>query len=238
MPANRFYTVDELQIGRHAVIRGAEHHHLAHVMRVAEGEEIELVNGRGALAKACLVRSGRQEAETMVHQIFFEPPVKNRVIIAQAMPKLNRLEFILEKCTELGMDELWLFRGEKSEKREVSDNQLQRMESITIAAMKQSGRLYLPHLFVKDHFTKWQGKLAENCYFGDVLPDAPSFLSVLKNKRQGDVLFFIGPEAGFSASEETALKKFDVKGVKLHRNILRTDTASIVALSMIGASDE
>lgn len=234
MPANRFYTEDELKPGSSAQIRGAEHHHLAHVMRIEKGEEVELVNGRGFLAKATLLQSGRQEALASIEEVSFEPLPENRVIIAQALPKLNRLEFIIEKCTELGMDELWLFPGEKSEKKEMKETQLKRMEAIAISAMKQSGRLYLPKLFIKAHFAKWKEKLPENLFFGDVDPLAPKLLSAWERNREGSIVFFIGPESGFSVSETAALKKMGALGVKLHRNILRAETAPLVALSIIG----
>jgi 16S rRNA (uracil1498-N3)-methyltransferase len=234
MPANRFYTEDDLREGSNATIRAAEHHHLAHVMRVKVGEQVELVNGRGMLATASIINCGRQEAQALIQNASFSDPPKNRVIIVQAMPRPNRLEFILEKCTELGMDELWLFPGERSEKKVVQDSQLKRMKIIIISAMKQSGRVYLPKVIVKEPITNWKETAPGNLFFGDVHPEAPLLMDAWKRKGDGDALFFIGPESGFSEREEHVLKEMGAIGVKLHRNILRTDTASMVVLSVIG----
>lgn len=234
MPVNRFYTSDELKSGSNAVVRDAEHHHLAHVVRTKEGDEVELVNGRGFLAKGAVSSIGRHEASISINDAYCEDPPSNKVIIVQAIPKANRLEFILEKCTELGMDELWLFPGEKSEKKQVKESQIKRMETIVIGAMKQSGRLYLPKLLVKDHFSKWNEKPEGELYFGDVDPSAPSLLKALPKNIQFDQLFFIGPESGFTKSEEQTLREMGAQGVKLHKNILRTDTAPMVVLSVVG----
>ncbi|MEM1282288.1 MAG: RsmE family RNA methyltransferase [Chlamydiota bacterium] len=234
MPVNRFFTHDPLEKGCSATILGAEHHHLAHVIRIKEGDEVEIANGKGLLATAVMKSVGRQKAEAFIQNVIYEPPPKHKRIIIQAFPKANRLEFILEKCTELGMDALWLFPGEKSEKREIKESQLKRMETIVVSAMKQSGRLYLPQILVKEHFSKWKDPIPGSLYYGDVHHEAPTLMSVVGEKVDADHFFFIGPESGFSEKEEKALQEIGAVGVKLNQNILRTDTAPMVALSIIG----
>lgn len=234
MPVNRFYTTDELKQGSSVFVCDSEHHHLAHVVRTKEGDEVELVNGRGYLAKGVVATIRRKEAEVSVREVYFEEPPKYRMIIVQAIPKANRLEFILEKCTELGMDELWLFPGDKSEKKQVKDSQLKRMETIVTSAMKQSGRLYLPKIVMKEHFSRWTTPIDGSLFFGDVHPDAPTLLSAIGKKIDQDCFFFIGPESGFTEKEEAFFRDMGVVGVKLHHNILRTDTAPMVVLSVVG----
>ncbi len=233
MPAYRYYTDKILKKDSSVVVDGPEFHHFAHVMRGKVGDKVELVDGRGSLALATVTKKGRQEGEAVINEVKKDDPPANHMIIAQAIPKMNRMEFILEKCTELGMTELWLFPAEKTEKSKVSNSQIKRMHHVLISAMKQCGRLYLPKLVIKPHFSEWKGEVKEKMFFGDVAPLAEPFAEALeKAKVDQGIVFFVGPESGFSDGEVVALKDMGVKGVKLHENILRTDTASMVALSV------
>jgi len=231
MPVDRYYTSAELEKGKTVLLEGKERHHLQHVTRHKGGDRVELVNGRGALAKAELLSCSKQFAELAVLEVERERQPAFRAVIAQAIPRINRLDFILEKGTELGMTELWLFPAKQSERKTLSENQLERMRHVMAAAMKQCGRLYLPQLLVRPHFSEW--KLPElPLYYGDLNPQAPPFFRELESLSDG-ALFFIGPESGFSDDEEKALQKLGAKGVWLHPNVLRTDTASLAALVLM-----
>jgi len=158
-----------------------------------------------------------------------------KIILAQAIPRLNRLDFILEKGTELGMSEIWLYASEYGERKEFTEHQLERMRGVTIAAMKQCGRLHLPKIVMMPLLSKWAAPRTDYAlFFGDVSSTAKYFMpSDLPNKSTTGLVFFIGPESGFSEKETILLKEFGSKGVKLHPNILRTDTAALTALSVL-----
>ncbi len=220
MPHDRFFVDTSFVADQHIDLK-EESRHLK-VMRIRPGEEIQLVNGRNQIAHA---RLSDEKTAKIVSIEEKEPPFP--IILCQAIPRLNRLDTLVEKCTELGMTELWLFPGKKSEKKNVP---LERLKKITIAAMKQCGRFDLPKIEVKPPLNQWE-KLPYPAYFGDVCESAPPFLSILE-KKEG-ICVFIGPEAGFTPEEESHLKTLGVQGVKLHPWILRTDTAAIAALSLI-----
>lgn len=234
MPANRFFCSDPLVIDSMATVREVEHHHLANVMRCEIGSLIELVDGKGTLAAALIEKRGRHETIARVKSVAKEMAPQKKFIIAQAIPRPSKLETIVEKCTELGMDELWLFPGKKSEKGTITPSQEKRMIAIAIGAMKQSGRLYLPKIVVKEHFSKWKEKPSGALFFGDLAKEAPTLLSLSRENKEEKRIFFIGPEAGFSNDEEEMLRKIGAVGTKLHSNILRTETAPIVVLSIWG----
>ena len=164
-----------------------------------------------------------------------KPP--REIILAQATPRLSRLDFIVEKATELGMTQLWPFPGELSERKSMTDHQLERLQAILISALKQCGRLWLPSLAVKSALSHWS-KLDHACLYGDVDPDAPP---LLRASRQADVkrgvLFAVGPESGFTEREEEIMRKLDFQGVKLSDSILRTDTASMLAVGILASPD-
>lgn len=231
MPAERFYVIDDLLLGQDIELEGLEFHHLVNVMRIKIGESVELVNGRGSLASATIKQLEKKRAFLSISEVFTAPKNSHEVILAQAIPRLNRLDNIVEKGTELGMTALWLFPAERSERKELTETQIERLLNLSIAAMKQCGRLYLPAIVTMPPISKWTS-LPYPLYFGDLSPAAPLLIEALGNS-QSQCIFCTGPESGFTDDEELFLKKLGAKGVRLHQHILRTDTASLAALALI-----
>jgi 16S rRNA (uracil1498-N3)-methyltransferase len=225
MPENRFYFDGELE----GIIELAddELRHLR-VMRREVGDHIELVNGRGVLAKGVVTAIAKKSASIQIEERVHTPYKGKKIILAQTLPRLHNLDTIIEKGTELGAFEFWLFPAARSEKKELSESQQRRLRHLTISALKQCGRLYLPAIHVKPALEKWDA-LPFKGFFGDVRPEA-KMVATFPN----DLIFFIGPESGFTEAETAQLEKWGVTGVKLHENILRVDTAAIVALSLAG----
>jgi 16S rRNA (uracil1498-N3)-methyltransferase len=229
MPHNRFFVDAPLKASEEIFLMGEEAHHLQRVMRKQEGESVELVNGRNQLASAKITTCEKKRVRLQIlHVDERSSSTIFPLILCQAIPRLNRLDTLVEKGTELGMTELWLFPGQLSEKKEVP---LHRLKAISIAAMKQCGRLDLPRIVLKPPLDAW-GEQKYPAYFGDISEKAPPFLSIYQ-KKEG-ILFFIGPESGFTQDEERHLRHVILaQGVSLHPYILRTDTAPLVALSLI-----
>lgn len=232
MPVERFFSSSELVPGQQIPLKDREFHHLAHAVKIKEGETVELVNGKGVLATATVIKLGKKEAILNILESVFSPPSSIEVILAQALPRMNRLDNILEKATELGVTQIWVFPGMHSERKQLSDAQMEHMQQIVLSAMKQCGRMHLPSISIKPSLLKWP-KMEYAAFFGDVDPLAPSLYQLLSPTEQQSSIFFIGPESGFSEEETCHLTSLGVKGVKLNSNILRTDTAAIAALSLI-----
>ena len=224
MPSDRFFLAAPLK--NTLVLECEEFHHLAKVMRVRVGETIEIVNGQGELAEAELLSLDKKSCELKILSHRKVPPPEQTLILALALTRPASLEWTLEKGTELGATEFWLFPGERSEKKELSPSQLHRLETILINALKQCGRLYLPKIVQKHLLQDWQPP-SGSLFFGDVTLEAP----LLKGPFAKTVIFFIGPEKGFSPEETDILKdKFKAHPIALHENILRAETAAITAL--------
>lgn len=232
MPNDRFYTPDPLETNTSLRLSEEESHHLTRVMRVQLGEHIEVINGKGQLAKAEVTEIQKRHSVLNILHLQTEAPPTTEVILAQALPRLNRLDTIVEKGTELGITQLWLFPGQRSEKKELSDQQQQRIHTQMVSALKQCGSLFLPTLILKPALQRWD-HLPYPAFFGDLSPHAPPFHTYSQRVAEGSVLFFVGPEAGFTSDEVEQMQKLQAIGVRLHQNILRTDTASLAALSII-----
>lgn len=205
------------------VLSGQEAQHLVKVMRGRVGEEIEIANGRGAFAKAMIQKIGT-DVTLKVKDVETRPEPAPKIILAAALIKPSSMEWMVEKATELGASEFWLFPGLTSEKKELSPHALERLHSITISALKQCGRLYLPKITLKPPLIQWS-RPQEQLFFGDVSQDAKPISKVDKPS-----IFVVGPEKGFSAKEISHLKSLNATGVWLHDNILRAETASLAFL--------
>lgn len=234
MPAERYYYPQPFRTGETIHLEDQEYHHLLHVMRVKEGESVEIVNGNGLLGNATVLKHEKKRCLLGIENVMSAPPPKEQLILLQGIPRQNRLDFIIEKGTELGVTEFRLFPAARGEKRALSDSQLERLKAVTIAAMKQCGRLYLPAIVTTSPLSQSKRKEELPLFYGDTRPEAPILLDKWKvaEKNQG-AMVCIGPESGFSAEEIEALEKMGAVGVRIHPNILRTDTASLAALSLI-----
>lgn len=231
MPAERFYVKEPFFENQSIFLKEEEFHHLSHVMRLKVGEEVELINGEGSLANATISSLEKQRALLSIQKTHqgVKPPY--RLILAQALPRMPRLEYILEKSVELGVTDLWLFPGSLSEKKEISPSQNQRIHHVIISALKQCGRLFAPNLLFLPSLFSWDpASLPPHSFFGDTRAEAPFFSTLLQSQKTSSLLIAIGPEKGFHEKETLFLEQH-LKGIKLHDNILRTDTAAITAVS-------
>ncbi len=233
MPAKRYYIPHPLKAQSAVEIEGDEAHHLLRVMRAQAGDRVELVNGRGQCAEAHVekVDSKRQTATLEISAVISVETLPFGLVLAQALPRPTKLDFIIEKATELGATEIRLFPAERSEIKDLSENKIGRLQSLAIASMKQCGRLFLPRILLAEPISRWSS-LPFPAFFGDLEPDAAFFSAAWQAPEVG-VLFVVGPEAGFTEEELTALRRLGAQGVRLHDNILRTETAGIVALSLM-----
>lgn len=235
MPSERYYIDAPLFPQTTQELKGAEFHHLIHVMRTRKGDRVELVNGKGVLAQGIVQDFSKDKARIQIEEIHQESPSSSHLILAQAFSKQNRLDFILEKGTELAVDHFWLFPGQHSAKKECYPSQMERMHALTIAAMKQCGRLYLPTISFIPPIAEWQDQLTHSSsFFGDLDPQAPLFKTALETHPPVfPSIFITGPEGGFSEEEVKLLKNQGAIGVKLHKNILRTETAALIAVGLL-----
>lgn len=234
MPENRFFADHLLDEKSYAILTDQEHHHLVHVMRVKVGQEIEIVNGQGVLALANVIAIEKKQTKAYITQHkSIEKRSTSPKILIQALPLLNRADLILEKGTELGIDAIWFFPGEKSERRMLNDHQKSRMEGIVLASMKQCGRLFATQLSFLPPICDWTKELVPYLsFFGDLSPQAPPFSLINKKTEQG-ICFVIGPESGFSEREKDHLRLLGIEGRRIHTNTLRTETAAIVAMTLL-----
>ncbi len=219
MPHDRYYHPDLTH--KTLNLTGDEHTHLYKVMRKNPGDQIEIIDGHGKLAQGVIEKLDKKIALISIQTSSKSDPAPEK-ILALGLTKQPKLELAIEKGTELGITKFILFPAEKSEREVLSENHLKRLHSLILSATKQCGRLYFPALEIYSSLPK-----LEDAAYATLSPDTkPLHLSDVK-------AVYIGPEKGWSKSEETTLSAF-AKKASLHQNTLRAETAAIAAASLIG----
>lgn len=220
MPIERFFDPLVDKDDKQGVLKEDEFIHATKVFRIKVGDTFELINGKGLLATAKALEVSKKHLSYQILKTSYTPPQVAQLTLILGMPKFNRLETIIEKVTELGCDEIILFNAQRSEKTDLSKNQLDRLQLILQASLKQCGRLHMPTLEVVANFEKIF-ESDRQYYFGDIHAKAP-----LQKAQQGRLGIVIGPESGFSEKEHLILAKKAV-GISLSDAVLRVDTAAI-----------
>lgn len=220
-----FYTPD---IQTKAELPEEEAQHCTRVLRLTNGDEITLTDGKGNFYRAEIsAATNKRCLVTIKETIYQEPLWPCHLHIAMAPAKnMDRNEWFTEKATEIGFDELTFLNCRFSERKVIKT---ERIEKILVSAIKQSLKARLPQLndmtdfdtFITQDF-KGQ-KFIAHCYEGE----KPLLKDVLKNGE--DALVLIGPEGDFSEEE---VKKAIERGfipISLGKSRLRTETAALVA---------
>lgn len=221
------------------ILHDDEHHHLSRVLRHKSGDRVWVTDGQGVMFSGTILEIGKRRTIVEIDQQFRnygEEPF--RLILAQALPKASRFEWLLEKGTEIGVAAFWpmvtQFSTVKSEK-----NNLVRWQRIIKAAVKQCGRSVLPAIEKPQSFGEILEKAGEFEYRWIAHTPAPETVKMWSSHQpiewqQGENgLLLIGPEGGFSEEEVEQAAQADFVFLDLGKRRLRSETAGIVAASLL-----
>ena len=224
-----------------AIITDAEHHHLRNVLRITPGETIRIIDGQGTVYTGEVRDTGTKHASSEVRILSheFHPNVPPLITLFQGLPKNDKMALILQKTTEIGVTQIIPLRTEYALQKP-SQNRYERWHRVVIAATKQCKRAWLPTLH---HPQTFQASLTQLDHFSLRLflnPDpnqashTQHIREVLRKTPQATTIaLFVGPEGGFSDTEATIAIEKGCIPVTLGTNILRTETAAIVAVAVI-----
>ena len=225
-----FYAHD---IATNPVLPGDEAVHAIRVLRLGEGAEIILTDGKGFFYKATIGRADAKHCSVNVTERWQQPPLWNFHLHIGLAPTKNidRVEWFCEKATEIGIDAITFLHCRFSERRELKN--ISRLEKILAGAMKQSQKATLPKLtplvnfeaFVREPFDGQ--KFIAHCEEGSK--------GLLKDlyKKGSNALILIGPEGDFSPEEIRLAISHGFIPVSLGASRLRTETAALAACHSI-----
>ncbi|WKK65206.1 16S rRNA (uracil(1498)-N(3))-methyltransferase [Lutimonas zeaxanthinifaciens] len=214
-----------------------ESRHIVKVLRKKPGDLLKITNGKGGLFSVEIEQAYDKKCTGRILNYEEKPKEWPYYLhIAIAPTKLNdRMEWFLEKATEIGIDEITPVICDRSERKQVKQ---ERMEKVIISAMKQSLKFRMPFLNPVIGFSEflksadWDLGLIAHCEDGD----KTSLKNFLPFKKR--ILIMIGPEGDFSTREIEEAMKTNLKPVSLGKSRLRTETAGIVACHTVSVLNE
>lgn len=207
--------------------------HIVQVLRMHEGERINLTDGKGNLITAEIIEAHKKHCGVRVEELRHKVQGTRRVSIAISLLKnSSRFEWFLEKATEIGVSEIFPLICERTEKEKF---RYERMNSICVSAMLQSQQSRLPVLhqpvefdnLIICHFDNCQ-KLIAHCDEGN-----KQTINNLQIGTSSNCLICIGPEGDFTREEIQSALKNNFTPVSLGETRLRTETAGVVAATLL-----
>jgi 16S rRNA (uracil1498-N3)-methyltransferase len=221
-----------------AVLRGNEAHHLVHVLRAEPGSIVELIDGSGRVWRGTVREIVGDSVELERIEVVVQGhSVTPQIGLIQSLCRADRLEWILQKTTELGISEIYLLEAVRSVIKipeERIEGKMHRWQKIILAAAKQCRRNTLPVLHPPAHAdTICKAVTADlKLVLSESKPDS-SLKRILRESALNSVVFSIGPEGGWTAQEKESFLRAGFRPASLGSNILRTETAAIVATALL-----
>jgi 16S rRNA (uracil1498-N3)-methyltransferase len=222
-----------------AELIGPEAHHLCNVCRLKVSSEVELFDGAGTLATAVIEKAtGKSVLLKVVNLEKIERPDKPEVVIAVSCPKGERFDWLISKCTELGVDRITPVIFERTVKQPRNPKIVERWRNIAIAAAKQCRRIFLPQIDMPVALSEALSVLEKQYGSAEILvgslePKSPALITQQFGTK--DVIAVIGPEGGITEGEKTLLKNRRAKFVRLTSTILRVETAALAFAAVLTA---
>ncbi len=223
-------------IGSIYLLEGDEAHHLARVLRVKPGEKTQLFDGIGNLAAGEVVHVRKTQVEILIEDKQYVPPPALQVRVAVSFPKGDRLHWMMEKLTELGVDRVVPLTCQRSV-AEAGAHKRDRLEKQVIAACKQSQRAWLlqidPPQLLTEFLLKGGDWAMDPGYFLDPAADTPLGVAGRVESRPRTITVFIGPEGGWTDEERQLAQASGVNSARLATPILRIETAAIASATLV-----
>lgn len=225
---NVFYSTDI--INDKIVLRDQEAQHCAKVLRKGRGEQIYVIDGKGSRYTCEIKQALRSVVELVIlSSTFVEANPLLPHIGFGLIKNQTRLEWMLEKITEIGVGRITPLICQRSERRSIKK---ERIEKIIVSATKQSLQPYLPIIDEPLPFKEYKAAMDRGShYIASYLDGAPDLCAVAQDGQAPVIL--IGPEGDFTAEEVSKALEDDYQRVNLGPSRLRAETASVVSMALL-----
>lgn len=224
-----------------AFLEGDEHFHLSRVLRVRPGKKIWLADERGMRYRAEVQEVQEEKTKLLILETEEPEEQKIRLILAQALLKSKKMDLVIQKSTELGVASLIPVQAARSVVRlQEEQKRVARWQRIASQAAKQSRRSSVPLIFPPQSFPNFLENFEARQKF--ILSEGGGRLlreilvpSVPSAGQSGvpTVIILVGPEGGWTEEEEGQAVARGFEAVSLGKQVLRSETAALAALSLI-----
>ncbi|HXS73940.1 MAG TPA: 16S rRNA (uracil(1498)-N(3))-methyltransferase [Rhodanobacteraceae bacterium] len=234
----RIHVDQMLSVGAELALPQQAAAHLARVLRLRGGDGVTLFNGDGQDYLAELIAVSPREVRVRVLDARFnvsESPL--RITLAQALARSEKMDWVVQKATELGVAEIVPLVTERSEVRLDDARARKRQEhwqAVAISACEQSGRARVPMIAAVQPLRAWLDSAGErtSAMRLALLPGGELAARALGDLGNHAVLA-VGPEGGFGEMDDAALRDAGFRGLRLGPRVLRTETAGIAAVAAL-----
>ena len=238
MRVTRLYVAVPLLVGARIALPETAAGHLVRVLRAQAGDACVLFNGDGHDYDARIVAAGKRDAEVEIlaaRAVGNESPL--RLVLLQALARGEKMDWILQKATELGVVAIVPVTSERSEIRldgERADKRIAHWRSVVVSACEQSGRATVPAVAMPGSLAQAMADLPATARRLLLDPQATQGMRKL-DLAAGGIVLAIGPEGGWSARDLASLRGNGFEGLRLGPRVLRTETAGIAAIAALQA---
>jgi len=232
----RFYCPD-LVINATVELPPDAAHHAARVLRLREGDEVEMFDGRGHACHGVISElSGKRVVVGDIDSSNAERESPLPVMLAQALSSSEKMDWVIQKATELGATEIQPLATERSVAKlsaERAEKRLEHWQQVAISACEQCGRNVLPTIHLPQDIMAWlQTTRSTRDSKFILLPTGATALNT-HPKPQNKTVLLIGAEGGFSSAESESAVLCGFAPIRLGARVMRTETAAIAGLAAL-----
>lgn len=223
-----------------AVITGKQAHHIRDVLRLKRGDTLQLFDGQGNLYQGRILATQPKQLKVEIEYVNKVLPKSTiKITLAQALPKKNKMDYIVEKATELGVSAIIPIQTERTipklDQLKQSARKL-RWQRIAAEAAKQCGRLDIPQVKELSSWSEVLSALANYDFklIACLSENTKGIKDILRTEKKGKkVAILIGPEGDFTKTEINKAQNAGFIPISLGSNVLKSDTAALACLSII-----
>jgi 16S rRNA (uracil1498-N3)-methyltransferase len=231
MRLSRFFVDAALSVGEHQLPE-AQAHYISRVLRMAEGDALQLFDGSGLEFSASLVEVGKKQVRVQISESFpgqIESALQ--IHLGQGLSRGERMDWAIQKATELGVSQITPIISERCEVRlkdERAEKRQLHWQQIAISACEQCGRSVVPVINPPVTLADWLKQTEADLK----LVLHPVAEPLTSHEKPATLAFLIGPEGGLNDAEVAQAQDAGFHAARLGPRVLRTETAPVVALSV------
>jgi len=231
----RIYLDKKLNLGLDLILEKEDTHYLNNVMRLREGDNVFLFNSKDGEFKGEIVSFDKKKIKIRLNSKIENTNKPSKISLIFSLIKSSKLDYLIQKCTEIGVKSFVPVISQKSVAKNLN---IKRTEKIIKESCEQSNQLILPVIHEVEKLEKKLKSFDKNSiiFFADINSSNNKIEAVHENNKNHEFYLLVGPEGDFSLKERDLLNSMsNCIPISLGQNILRSETAAVVGLTLLNS---
>ena len=231
----RIYLDKKLNLGLDLILEKEDTHYLNNVMRLREGDNVFLFNSKDGEFKGEIVSFDKKKIKVRLNSKIENTNKPGKISLIFSLIKSSKLDYLIQKCTEIGVKSFVPVISQKSVAKNLN---IKRTEKIIKESCEQSNQLILPVIHEVEKLEKKLKSFDKNSiiFFADINSSNNKIEAVHENNKNHEFYLLVGPEGDFSLKERNLLNSMsNCIPISLGQNILRSETAAVVGLTLLNS---